>query len=186
MPILPYQGTWPKIAPGVFVAPTAVIVGDVTIEEGASVWFGAVIRGDEAPVTIGRDTNVQDNCVIHVDTGAPCAIGAGGTLGHGAIIHGARLGDGVLVGMRATVLSHAEVGAGAIIAAGAVVPEGRRIEPGMLAMGIPARAVRPVTEAERERAARGVGRYQDFAREYAAAARAAEEGEAAGKGRRKI
>lgn len=174
MPLLPYQDKWPNVAEGAFVAPTAVIVGDVTIEEGASVWFGAVIRGDEAPVTIGRESNVQDNCVIHVDAGAPCVIGAGCTLGHGAVVHGARLGDGVLVGMGATVLTGAEVGAAAIIGAGALVPEGRRIEASMLAMGMPARPVRAVTDAERERARRGVAHYQAFAREYAEGLRRAD------------
>lgn len=178
MPILPYNGKWPRIAPDAFVAPTAVLAGDVTVESGASVWFGAVVRGDEAPVVIGRGSNVQDNCVIHIDTGSPCIIGADCTLGHGAIVHGARLGDRVLVGMRATVLSGATVESDSIVAAGALVPEGRNIPAGMLVMGVPGRPVRPTTELERERIREGAVHYQRYAREYAEGLRAAEQSSA--------
>ena len=166
MPILPYQGKWPRIAADAFVAPTAVIVGDVTIGSGASVWFGAVIRGDEAPITIGARTNVQDNCTLHIDTGVPCVIGADCSLGHGAIVHGAHLGDRVLVGMHATVLSHAAVADDCIVAAGAVVTEGQRIPPGMLVMGVPGKTVRSTSEEERLRVRDGVANYKRYAREY--------------------
>lgn len=169
MPILPYNGTWPRIAADAFIAPTATIAGDVTVGTGASVWFGAVIRGDAAPVTIGAGANVQDNCVIHVDAGAPCHIGAGCSLGHGAIVHGARLGNGVLVGMHATVLSHAQVGDGCIIAAGAVVAEGRHIPAATLVMGVPGRAIRAVTDDECARVRDGVEHYRQYARDYASA-----------------
>lgn len=174
MSVLPYKGTWPRIAADAFVAPTAVVVGDVTIESGASVWFGAVIRGDDAPVVIGRGSNVQDNCTIHIDTGQPCIIGEDCTLGHGAIVHGARLGDRVLVGMHATVLSHATVGSDSIIAAGAVVPEGLHIGEGMLAMGVPARAIRQTTEQERDRARGGARNYRAYAQAYREALRQAQ------------
>lgn len=169
MPILPYKGAWPRIAADAFIAPTAVVAGDVTVESGASVWFGAVIRGDSAPVRIGPRSNVQDNCVIHVDEGAPCTLGAACTLGHGAVVHGATLGDGVLIGMHATVLNRAAVGDGCIVAAGALVAEGKQIEPGQLVMGMPGKAVRPVRPDERERAANGVGHYLAYAEEYRAA-----------------
>ena len=173
MPILPYTGKWPRIAPDAFIAPTAVVVGDVIVESGASIWFGAVVRGDEAPVVVGRGSNVQDNCVIHIDTGAPCLIGEDCTLGHGAIVHGARLGDRVLVGMRATVLTGATVESDSIIAAGALVPEGRHIPAGMLVMGVPGKPLRPTTEQERQRIREGAEHYQRYAREYAEALRAA-------------
>ncbi len=173
MPILPYNGKWPRIAPDAFVAPTAVVVGDVIVESGASIWFGAVVRGDEAPVVVGRGSNVQDNCVIHIDAGAPCLIGEDCTLGHGAIVHGARLGDRVLVGMRATVLTGATVESDSIIAAGALVPEGRHIPAGMLVMGVPGKPLRPTTEQERQRIREGAEHYQRYAHEYAEALRAA-------------
>lgn len=173
MPILPYNGAWPRIAADAFIAPTAVVAGDVTVESGASVWFGAVIRGDSAAVHIGPRSNVQDNCVIHVDEGAPCTLGADCTLGHGAIVHGATLGEGVFVGMHATVLNRAVIGAGCIVAAGALVAEGKQIEPGQLVMGVPGKAVRPVRSEERERAADGVGHYMAYAEEYRKALAAA-------------
>jgi gamma-carbonic anhydrase len=173
MPILPYKGIWPRVAVDAFVAPTAVVVGDVTIEPGASVWFGAVIRGDEAPVVIGRGSNVQDNCTIHIETGQPCIIGQDCSLGHGAIVHGARLGDRVLVGMHATVLSHATVGSDCIVAAGAVVAEGHHIPDGMLAMGLPARAIRQTTGQERERVCTGAQSYREYAAAYREALRQA-------------
>src|SRR5215831_15643066 len=107
MPILPYRGTWPQIDVSAFVAPTAVVAGAVTIGPGASIWFGAVIRGDVAPIIIGPRTNVQDNCVLHADEAQPCIIGADCSLGHLAVVHGAQLGDRVLVGMGSTVLTGA-------------------------------------------------------------------------------
>jgi carbonic anhydrase/acetyltransferase-like protein (isoleucine patch superfamily) len=166
MPILPYHCQWPRIASDAFIAPTAVVAGNVTIESGANIWFGAVIRADSDEIVIGRDTNVQDNCVLHTDAGAPCIIGEACTLGHGAVVHGCRLGARVLIGMHATVLSGAAVGSDSIVAAGAVVPENREIADGMLAMGIPAKAVRPTTPEERQRAAEGVQHYLEYARVY--------------------
>jgi carbonic anhydrase/acetyltransferase-like protein (isoleucine patch superfamily) len=173
MLIAPYNGVWPRIAASAFIAPTAVIVGDVEIGEFASVWFGAVLRGDTAPIRIGERTNIQDNCVIHTDEGAPAIVGANCSLGHGAIVHGATVGDGALIGMAATLLNHAEAGAGSIIAAGALLPEGKIIPAGQLAMGSPARIIRPVNDSERERAANGIQHYLDYAREYRAALMAA-------------
>ena len=173
MHVLPYKGVWPKIAPTAFIAPTAVIVGDVEIGEFASVWFGAVIRGDTAPIRIGERSNVQDNCVIHTDDGAPATIGANCSLGHGAIIHGATVGDGALIGMAATLLNHSEAGAGCIIAAGALLPEGKAIPAGQLALGSPAKVARAVSDAERVRIADGIEHYVEYAREYRASLRAA-------------
>lgn len=173
MPILPYRGVWPTIDPSAFVAPDATIVGDVTVGPDASVWFGAVVRGDVARIRIGARSNVQDTCVLHADESTPCIIGADCTLGHGAIVHGATLGDRVLVGMNATVLTGATLGEDTIVAAGTVLPEGKAIPAGQLVMGLPGRVVCPITEAERERILRGSANYQAYARDYAQAIREA-------------
>lgn len=173
MPILPYRGIWPRIAPDAFIAPTAVVAGDVTIASRASVWFGAVIRGDAGPISIGPRSNVQDNCSIHADEDAPCTIGADCTIGHNAIVHGATLGERVLVGMHATVLNNATLGDDCIVAAAALVAEGKLIEPGQLVMGVPGKAVRTVSEEERARNLRGVQHYLDYAATYGSAPDAA-------------
>lgn len=136
--ILPYEGKVPLIHPSVFVAPTAVIIGDVEIDEGASVWFGAVVRGDMAPIRIGARTNIQDNCTIHVDVELPAIIGKGVTVGHNAVVHGCTIADDCLIGMGSLVLNRACIESGSIIAAGAVVTEDSRIGPEMLAAGTPA------------------------------------------------
>lgn len=167
--ILPYKGVWPRIAEDAFIAPTATIAGDVTIASGASVWFGAVIRADSAPVRIGERSNVQDNCVIHIDDGMPCVIEADCTLGHGAVVHGATIQAGALVGMHASVLNGAVIGAGCIVAAHALVPEGKTIPAGQLVMGVPGKVARAVSEAERARVAEGVVHYRRYAEEYRAA-----------------
>lgn len=169
MQVLPYRGVWPRIADDVFIAPTAVIVGDVTIESGANIWFGVVVRGDAAPIHIGPRANVQDGCVLHTDEGAPVNVGAECTLGHCAMVHGATIGDGSLVGMRATVLNLAVVGAGCLIAAGTLVPEGKQFADGQMVMGAPGKAIRAVTEAEQKRIRDGVAHYLNYAHEYAEA-----------------
>ncbi len=126
MPILPYKGITPTIEENVFIAPGAMIIGNVTIREGASIWYNAVVRGDSAPIVIGRRTNIQDNCVLHVDEDAPLTIGDECTVGHSAIVHGATVADHVLVGMNAVVLSHAQVGTRTIIGACALVGEHKK------------------------------------------------------------
>ena len=150
MPILPYKGIWPTIAGDVFIAPGAMVIGNVTIHEGASIWYNAVVRGDSAPIVIGRRTNVQDNCTLHVDADAPLTIGEECTLGHGAIVHGATVGNHVLVGMHAAVLSHAQIGSNTIIGACALVVERKSIPQGVLAVGVPAKVMRNLSEAEQE------------------------------------
>jgi carbonic anhydrase/acetyltransferase-like protein (isoleucine patch superfamily) len=166
MPILPYRGHLPQIAEDAFIAPNATIIGDVTIGAGASVWFGAVLRGDVAPIRIGAGTNIQDNCVLHADEGIPCEIGTDCTIGHSAVIHGAQLADRVLVGMHATVLNGAKVGAECMLAAGTLVAEGKEIAPGQIVMGLPGKAARAITPAERERILDGASGYQERARIY--------------------
>ena len=131
-----------------YLAHNATLTGDLTIGPHASFWFNAVVRGDVAAVTIGRRVNVQDNAVIHCDTGVPNAIDDDVTIGHGAIVHGERVGAGSLVGMGATLLSRTRLGAECLIAAGAVVPPGMVVPDRMAVMGVPGRIVRPVKEEE--------------------------------------
>lgn len=160
--VLPFAGTWPRVADDAFVAPNATLIGDVEVGPGASIWFGAVLRGDVGPIRIGRRTNLQDGVIVHLDAGLPAILGDDVTVGHGAIVHGAVIEDGAQIGMGAIVLSGARVGAGSMVAAGAVVPEGMEIPPGAVAMGVPVRVRRDVTEDERrallERAATYAGR----------------------------
>jgi carbonic anhydrase/acetyltransferase-like protein (isoleucine patch superfamily) len=150
MPVLPFKGIWPSIAEDVFIAPGAMVIGVVTIQEGASIWYNAVIRGDTAPIVIGRRTNIQDNCTLHADDDAPLTIGAECTIGHNVVLHGATLGNRVLVGMNAVVLNHARIESQTIIGACALVGEGKQIPESVLAVGIPAKVARELSEAERE------------------------------------
>jgi len=154
--------------PTAFVAPGAVLVGEVTLGAGASVWYGCVLRGDLEPVRVGAATNVQDGTVIHVDRGQPATIGERVTLGHRSVIHGCTIGDDALIGMGAVVLSGARIGAGALVAAGALVREGFEVPSGTLAAGVPARVLGPLSDEQRERVAAGVRTYQAAARGYAA------------------
>ena len=137
-----------QIHPTAFVAYNAVVVGDVHVAAEASIWFGVVIRGDVEQIRIGARTNIQDNSVIHADAGFPCRIGAGVTVGHRAIVHGAQVGDHVLVGMGATVMNGAVIGENSIIGANSLVTEGKVIPPRSLALGSPAKVVRELTEDE--------------------------------------
>src|SRR5918912_765347 len=128
----------PRVADDAYVAPTAVLIGNVVIEPGASVWFGAVLRGDNSEIRVGAGSCVQDNCVIHCAEDLPTLIGENVTVGHMAMLEGCVIEDGALIGMGAIVLQRARVGARALVAAGAVVGEGVEIPPGVLAAGIPA------------------------------------------------
>lgn len=159
------------IHPTAFVAPNAVVVGQVTIEAEASVWFGVVIRGDTEAVTIGSQTNIQDGCILHADAGEPCVLGARVSLGHGAIVHAATVEDETLIGIRATVLNGARVGRGSVVAAGALIPPGMVIPPDSLVMGVPGKVVRAVTAQDRARIQRTADHYVAYARVYAEAYR---------------
>lgn len=138
----------PHIPHSVFVAQNATVLGDVTLGEQSSVFFGAVIRGDRAPITIGTRTNVQDNCVLHVEFGEPLVIGDNVTIGHGAILHSCTVGDGTLIGMGAIVLGSAVIGKNCIVGAGALVPQHAVIPDGSLVVGFPAKVRRALTEEE--------------------------------------
>ncbi|MEU8599946.1 gamma carbonic anhydrase family protein [Streptomyces parvulus] len=143
-------GREPKVDPGAFVAPTAAVIGDVTLHAGASLWYGAVARGDVERITVGADSNVQDNCTLHADPGFPVTVGERVSIGHNAVVHGATVEDDCLIGMGATVLNGAVIGAGSLVAAQALVPQGMRVPPGSLVAGVPAKVRRELTEEERQ------------------------------------
>ncbi|MBL8826504.1 MAG: gamma carbonic anhydrase family protein [Planctomycetaceae bacterium] len=156
------------VDPSVYLAAGARIVGDVSIGPESSVWFNAAIRGDCEAIRIGARTNVQDNCVLHADEGFPCILGDDVTIGHGAIVHGAEIGDGVLIGMKAVIMNGAKIGAGSIVAVGAVVTEGVVIPPRSLVKGLPGKVTRELHERELERNRHAAEHYVQLAREYRA------------------
>jgi carbonic anhydrase/acetyltransferase-like protein (isoleucine patch superfamily) len=166
--ILTVNGQSPRIAEDVFIAPGAVVVGDVEIGPGSSIWFNAVLRGDVASIRVGSGTNIQDLALLHVDRGNPCVVGNNVTVGHGAIVHGTVLEDDVTVAMGAVVLSRSRVGAGAVIAAGAVVPERMVVEPGSLMAGVPAQLKQTLNPERREQLAQIAGLYVENARRFRA------------------
>ncbi|GAX89803.1 gamma carbonic anhydrase family protein [Effusibacillus lacus] len=141
-----FDGKRPKVAKGAFVAPTAQLIGDVTVEEGASIWFGAVLRGDFGPIVVGARTSIQDNCVVHV-TNSGCYIGEDVTVGHGAILHNCHVKRGSVIGMNAVVLDDANVGEESIVAAGSVVSAKATIPDRVLVAGIPAQVKKPLEGA---------------------------------------
>jgi gamma-carbonic anhydrase len=143
-----YLGLVPTVAPGVLVCPGATLVGDVRLGEDVSIWYGAVLRGDLAPVTIGRGSNVQDGSVLHVGDFSPCEVGAETVVGHRVMLHGCRVEDGCIIGMQSTVLDDAVVGAGSVVGAAALVTAGSRIPPRSLVLGAPARVVRTLGDAD--------------------------------------
>ena len=148
--IIPYKSVAPKINPSVFVAPTAAVVGDVEIGEGASIWFNAVVRGDFQPLRIGKNTNVQDNAVIHVMANVPTEIGDDVTIGHNAIIHARKIGNNCLVGMGSIILGYTEIGDNVVIGAGTMITQHKKIPSNSLVYGNPAQIIRALREDEIE------------------------------------
>jgi carbonic anhydrase/acetyltransferase-like protein (isoleucine patch superfamily) len=148
--IAEYKGKTPKIGKDVFIAPTAVIIGDVEIADGANIWYGAVLRGDMSSIRVGRNTNIQDNCTVHTDYGKSAIIGQGVTVGHNAVVHGCTVEDNCLIGISAVVLNNAVIKTGSIVAAGSVVREGQVVGPGHLVTGIPASLKKILSEEEIE------------------------------------
>jgi carbonic anhydrase/acetyltransferase-like protein (isoleucine patch superfamily) len=138
------------VDPTASIARGAIVLGDVTIGAESSIWFNAVVRGDTEAIRIGRQTNVQDLCMLHADPGFPCVLGDRVTVGHAAIVHGATVEDDCMIGMRAVVMNGAKIGQGSLVAVGAVVTEGTEVPPGSVVMGVPGKIRREVTEAERE------------------------------------
>jgi carbonic anhydrase/acetyltransferase-like protein (isoleucine patch superfamily) len=161
----PFRGIAPTLHPTVRAAENAVVIGNVTCGAEVNLWYGAVLRGDSDAITVGEGTNVQDNCVLHCDTGTPLTIGKHCTIGHGAIVHGCTVGDRVLIGMGATLLNGCTVGDGAIIGAGALVPGGMKVPPGMLVVGVPGKVLRPVKPEEQASQEANIREYLNLARE---------------------
>ena len=163
----PFLGRPPRLGAGVFVADTAAVVGDVTLGDGASVWYGASLRGDVHWIEVGAGSNVQDNATVHVSRGThPCRIGADVTVGHNAVVHGCAVGDGALVGMGAVVLDGAVIGEGSLVGAGALVVGGTVVPPRSLVVGHPARVVRPLSDEEVDRNLANARHYVRMGRMY--------------------
>lgn len=146
--VLEVRGRIPSIGTDVFLSPNAAITGDVTMKNHSSAFYGVSVRGDVAPIEVGCYSNLQDNVVLHADEGFPCVVGAGVSVGHAAVVHGATIGDHCLIGMSATVLNGATIGKESLIAAGAVVPQGASIPPRSLVAGVPGKVRRQLTETE--------------------------------------
>ena len=153
----------PDIHPSAFVAPGAIVRGEVHLAENSSVFYNAVLRGDRAPISIGEGTNIQDNCVVHVEYDLPVTVGKNVTVGHGAILHGCTVGDETLIGMGAIVLNGAQIGKGCLIGAGALVTQNAVIPDGCMAVGAPARVKRPLTPEEMDGLRRSAADYRQEA-----------------------
>lgn len=159
----------PQIAPDAWVAPTATVIGDVVVEAGASIWYGVVVRADRERISIGPDSNIQDNAVLHADPGSPVRIGRQVTVGHAAIVHGATVEDGCLVGMGSTVLNGAVIGAGSLVAAQALVTEGVVVPPRSLVAGVPAKVRREFSAEESARLLASAATYTELRDHHRAA-----------------
>jgi carbonic anhydrase/acetyltransferase-like protein (isoleucine patch superfamily) len=168
MPLLTLDGVAPEVPADrdVFVAPGAQLIGRVLLRPGSSVWFNAVLRGDNEPIEVGEGSNVQDGVVCHTDPGAPLRIGRNVTVGHSAILHGCEIGDGALIGMGAVVLNGARIGPRCLIGANALITEGKEIPAGSLVMGQPGKVIRALTDAEMEGLAESAARYRRNAARY--------------------
>ena len=159
----------PRIAASAWVADSATVIGRVSLAEGASVWYGAVLRGDNDWITIGRHSNVQDGSVLHTDMGCPLTLGEGVTIGHQVMLHGCTVGDGSLVGIQSVLLNGAKIGRNSIVGAGSLVTEGREFPDGALIVGSPAKVVRMLTPEQIERLAWSAAHYVDNAERHRAA-----------------
>ncbi len=168
MPNLNLDRTHANIDATCFIAPGAIVIGAVTMRAQASLWYNAVLRGDVSTITIGERSNVQDGAIIHADVGFPTTIGNDCTVGHGAVLHGATIEDGCLIGMRAVLLNGCKIGAGSIVGSGAVVTEGTVIPPNSLVLGVPAKVARQLDEKQAQRGRRGAAEYVQFAQAHKA------------------
>jgi carbonic anhydrase/acetyltransferase-like protein (isoleucine patch superfamily) len=162
------DGITPEIDLDTWVAPDANLIGKVTLAQGASVWFGATLRGDNERITVGAGSNIQENCVLHTDLGYPLTIGENCTIGHKAMLHGCTIGDGTLIGMGATILNGAKIGNGCLIGAGALITEGKDIPDGSLVMGAPGRIIRTLDADARARLLLSAAGYQANMRRFRA------------------
>lgn len=152
--LLPYEGVMPEVAEGVFLAPGSWVIGKVRLEQGVSIWYNAVVRGDLEHITIGENTNIQDNCTVHIGTGKPTCIGSFVSVGHGSIIHACTVEDYCLIGMNAAIMDGAHVGEGCIIGAGAVVSPDSVIPPYSIVVGVPGKVIKSVDPATTKEARR--------------------------------
>jgi carbonic anhydrase/acetyltransferase-like protein (isoleucine patch superfamily) len=173
MPLFSFEGRAPAISPSAWIAPTATLVGDVVVEDEASVWYGAVLRADFGRIIVRGGANVQDGSVLHGGSDPVTEIGEGATVGHLCVVHGAVIGPEALIGNGATVLDGAVIGRRALVAAGCTVPPGMRIEDGMLAVGTPARVTGPVSGSAKRWVDSNPEVYRELARRHAAGARPA-------------
>jgi carbonic anhydrase/acetyltransferase-like protein (isoleucine patch superfamily) len=160
MALIPYQGVYPTLNPKSYIAEGAYVIGQVTMEEFSSIWYGCVVRGDVNKIVIGKYTNIQDGAIIHNEDSLPAILGDYVTIGHGAIVHGCTVEDHCLIGMHATVLNGAHIGRGSIIAAGAVVKEHAKIPPFSLVAGVPGKIIRTNPEATLEKLHRQAVKYK--------------------------
>ena len=161
-----FKGKKPVVAENTFVAENAVLIGDVTLESGANIWYSAVLRGDENSIVIGENSNVQDNATVHVSKTCPVVLGKNVTVGHNAIVHGCTIGDGTMIGMGACVLNGAVIGKGCLIGAGALIKEGQVIPDGSLCVGVPAKVVRQLDDAAKENILANAALYVSLGKEY--------------------
>ena len=164
--ILPYRGKAPVIDPTVFLAPMAAVIGDVTIGAGSSVWFGAVVRGDFQPITIGQNTHIQDTATIHVMRDVPVHIGDNVLIGHNAVVHCSRVGDNTLIGMGSIVMGYSEIGENVVIGAGTFLPQHKKIPSNSLVFGNPAQIVRALRDDEIEALQEAAENYANLGVEY--------------------
>ncbi|MBW2492088.1 MAG: gamma carbonic anhydrase family protein [Deltaproteobacteria bacterium] len=164
--ILTHKGRKPIIGHNVFIASTAVVIGDVNIKDNSSIWYGSVLRGDLAPITIGESTNIQDNCTIHTDYDKPAVIGNRVTVGHNAVVHGCIVEDNCLIGINSVVLSGARIKTGAVVAAGSLVKQGQVVEPYHLVAGIPAELKKKLPKTTVEKRKQTAEHYIQLAKEH--------------------
>ena len=160
------EGNIPRIDESTYISESVDIIGDVTIEENANIWFGTRLRGDMNKIVIGKNTNIQENTVVHVDKNCPCLIGKDVTIGHGAIIHGCEICDNVLVGMGSIILNNAKIGKNTIIGAGSLITQGKVFPEGVLILGNPAKVVRELSEAEIESIKNSANNYVNLSKKY--------------------
>ena len=165
---LSFCGKFPCDEGAAFIAPNATVQGDVILKPGSTVWYGAVLRGDDGCLTIGENSNVQDNAVLHCDLGGAVTLGKNVTVGHSALVHGCTVGDGSRIGMHATLLNHCVVGRNCIIGAGALVPEGMVIPDNSVAVGVPAKVIKQVSAAQAEANLINAAHYVEHGRAHAA------------------
>ena len=166
--ILEYKGHKPKIGKNVFIAPTATVIGDVEIKDYANIWYGTVLRGDMAPIIVGKNTNIQDNCTLHTDFDRPAIIGDYVTVGHNAVVHGCVIENYCLIGINAVILSNASIKTGSVVAAGSVVKHGQVVGPYHLVAGTPASIKKELSEDDVEKRKKTAEHYIELAVEHKA------------------